>query len=411
MEISQTGLATSDFPSARPPMDNGPFSVRWSGMLRAPDTSQNYSFSTASQGVIFSTAVGCQQRPDLPLSSSSVPPWFDELQLPAAVAAVAPHCPSQVERVKLWVDNSLLIDQWTSLAGTIATASPLSLIADRLYDIKVEYKNSVTISQTGLTIPFSLIGDGFFSVRWSGMVCAPDPSQNISFSTAVGSDAAKIERVRLWIDNSLIIDQWTSLRWVAEGRVPSGNKFYNIKVEYKNFVPSGAKLALKWEGSFQPVIVTSGTPPALTPKTTSAIVTTSTHASTKTPKTRCQYHHHTRSCNTNTEYNKHASSGPAPASRSHEQVNVHNRAHPSTAVLGQVRVLGGATASSTGDHRECRDVQGRTPGLLHHHAGLLHCHGVCQGRGCSCGGNDKVDRHSGSQDRMHFGGMAPLPAP
>jgi hypothetical protein len=278
------------------------FSVRWSGMLRAPDANQN-SFSTASQEVTFITVVGCP----------TTPYYHDGAYYPRITPpSDAPYCPFQDERVKLWVDNSLVIDQWTSLAGTVATASPPSLNADRIYDIKLEYKNSVSISQTGLTTPLSLIGDGSFSVRWSGMVRAPETSQNYSFSAAVGFDTAnsgsfqrefmgldpdtwptqglsqlngRTERVRLWIDNTLIIDQWTSLRLGGgeEGRVPTGgpvsligNQYYHIKVEYKNFVLGGAKLALKWEGPFQPSIVTTRTPPALTPKTTSEVAARTT---------------------------------------------------------------------------------------------------------------------------------------
>ena len=44
------------------------------------------------------------------------------------------------ERVKLWIDDVLIVDQWTSIAGTNLTATWPSLSANGFYSIKMEYK-------------------------------------------------------------------------------------------------------------------------------------------------------------------------------------------------------------------------------------------------------------------------------
>ena len=45
------------------------------------------------------------------------------------------------ERVRLWVDNSLIINEWTSLSGTEPSGTPLAFdIGNEFYDIKMEYK-------------------------------------------------------------------------------------------------------------------------------------------------------------------------------------------------------------------------------------------------------------------------------
>jgi hypothetical protein len=44
------------------------------------------------------------------------------------------------ERVKLWIDDVLLIDQWTSIAGTSLSATWPSPSANGFYSIKMEYK-------------------------------------------------------------------------------------------------------------------------------------------------------------------------------------------------------------------------------------------------------------------------------
>lgn len=55
-----------------------------------------------------------------------------------------------------------------------------------------------------------------------------DPSTN---------NAQSSERVRLWVDNSLLVDQWVSLgagpSYSGTATFPMPNEYYNIQVDYK----------------------------------------------------------------------------------------------------------------------------------------------------------------------------------
>jgi len=120
--------------------------------------------------------------------------------------------------------------------------------------------NNVDFSTTGLTTPFSLIADGSFSARWSGMMRAPDTTRMVTFSTAVGSPTAMDERVKLWVDNSLLIDQWSSLASTSRTAMRLdliANQLYDIKLEFKNVVSGtsdGSNLKLSWGWNGQPSI-------------------------------------------------------------------------------------------------------------------------------------------------------------
>merc|ERR1712216_836498 len=58
-----------------------------------------------------------------------------------------------------------------------------------------------------------------WSARWTGMV-RPSLSETYTFHAGGGvGSTAKKERVKLWVDNSLIIHQWSSL---AQDAAPSG---------------------------------------------------------------------------------------------------------------------------------------------------------------------------------------------
>ena len=84
--------------------------------------------------------------------------------------------------------------------------------------------------------PNSIV-DGQFAVRWSGFVL-PSRQDEYTFYVTLAGGAATSERVRLWVDDALLIDQWGSLA-AALGE-PSGtigfplaNDYYNIQLDYK----------------------------------------------------------------------------------------------------------------------------------------------------------------------------------
>ena len=62
-------------------------------------------------------------------------------------------------------------------------------------------------SSTGEVPAASLTAGTSYSIRWSGFV-RPQYAQEYTFYAGVVSAE---ERVRLWVDNSLLVEQWTSL--------------------------------------------------------------------------------------------------------------------------------------------------------------------------------------------------------
>jgi len=63
---------------------------------------------------------------------------------------------SAEERIKLWVDSVLLIDQWTSLAGTDRAAT-IALQAASIYEVVLEYSGVVSgAAGAGRSVPPTL---------------------------------------------------------------------------------------------------------------------------------------------------------------------------------------------------------------------------------------------------------------
>lgn len=121
--------------------------------------------------------------------------------------------------------------------------------------ISATYFNNTTLSGLGTTrtdsninfnwgsgSPMSGIGSDNFSVRWTGRVQAP-ATGNYTFYTE--SD----DGVRLWINNTLVIDNWTlhSTRENSATVALTAGGRYNIKMEY--YEKTGQAVAqLLWSG-------------------------------------------------------------------------------------------------------------------------------------------------------------------
>ena len=250
-DVNWAANSTRDRPSGSL-SDSAPvFKVRWTGFVR-PGASGQYSF-------------------------------FAELQTESSLGS------AHSERVKLWIDNSLIIDAWSSLsAGGTATAAPggggVQLVAESYYSLKMEYKcapggNSDGAAQlcsykllwgrapsaanasfdlhavsanrlfydgvydSGLhatyydkdeylgslggpitrpylrvdasaldwsgagdsqDVPTSSLTNSEFMVRWSGFL-RPKAAADYSFFAGMAGNQG--ERLKLWVDNALIIDQ------------------------------------------------------------------------------------------------------------------------------------------------------------------------------------------------------------
>ena len=91
--------------------------------------------------------------------------------------------------------------------------------------------------------PGSLTGDGTFATRWAGFLQTPGGAAGASaasvcqytFKVDLSRAAANQERVKLWVDNSLVIDQWTSLGafGATNALLMSQNALYKVQVLYK----------------------------------------------------------------------------------------------------------------------------------------------------------------------------------
>ncbi len=195
------------------------------------------------------------------------------------------------EGVRVWIDGKLVIDDWTAHIRRNQQGS-IALQAGQLYDIRVDYFEGTgnaqielswssasqplqvipasslyespsgilgsysdtsghTVSRVDPTIDFDwgstspdpgLNADGF-SAAWSGQL-RPNYSEQYTFSTI--SD----ERVRVWIDNELVIDNWTPHTAIENQGIKSleAGKWYDLRVEYEDDT-GPAEMKLQWSSS------------------------------------------------------------------------------------------------------------------------------------------------------------------
>jgi GH43 family beta-xylosidase len=233
-------------------VDPDTFSVRWTGQIE-PEFSQSYRFSLNSD-----------------------------------------------QQTRVWVDGQLVLDAWTSPVRSLQSAA-IPLVAGQRYDIRVDYAENtdtafIELSWSSPSQPLELIPpdrlyespagilgaysdlqggnvrrvdpvvDNFYGVRapvdltpdnfsivWTGQL-RPDYSDTYNFSTI--SD----ERVRLWIGNELVIDNWIDhtttedlgSKWLEAG------KLYDVRLEYYD-VQGNAEIHWRWssprqtDGAFETV--------------------------------------------------------------------------------------------------------------------------------------------------------------
>ncbi len=196
--------------------------------------------------------------------------------------------------VRVWINGTLVINNWTLHAPTTDTTPVLSLLADQRYDITVEYNeltggalmqflwltpgaaNYVTVPVTqlhptgvglrgqyfannalsgtpvltrteavgfdwGLAAPAAGVPADNFSARWQGQISAP-ASGPYRFLT-VSDDG-----VRLWVNGALVIDNWTLHAPTSDvsSAIPlvAGQR-YDLKLEY-NELTGPATIQLHW---------------------------------------------------------------------------------------------------------------------------------------------------------------------
>ena len=206
------------------------------------------------------------------------------------------------EGVRVWVDGQLIIDDWTPHIRRYQQGT-ISLQAGQLYDIRVDYFEGTGSAQIelswssasqplevvpasrlyespiglwaeyrdssghalsrvdpnvvfdwGLASPDPALNVDGFSATWSGQI-RPNYSEQYTFSTI--SD----ERVRVWVDNDLLIDNWTNHSTTENQGAKSleAGKWYDVRIEYEDDT-GPAEMMLRWSsvgetgaGNFQAI--------------------------------------------------------------------------------------------------------------------------------------------------------------
>ena len=103
-----------------------------------------------------------------------------------------------------------------SAPASNSVASPFAV------PVATSLHTSLSISPSNASAFLTSLSANAFSVRWMGFISSPNVLRN--FSASLGSAD---ERVRIWIDNLIVIDQWTSLA----GTVLQTHKAFAFKEE------------------------------------------------------------------------------------------------------------------------------------------------------------------------------------
>jgi hypothetical protein len=105
--------------------------------------------------------------------------------------------------------------------------------------------------------------DNTFGVRWAGFV-RPSAATEYTFLVQMPNAAAGQERLRLWLDNKLVIDQWTSLSTPLPSATiafaGSASMLYDLQMEYKRLQnsPLPPRIKLTWLNSLGGAEVAAG---------------------------------------------------------------------------------------------------------------------------------------------------------
>lgn len=108
---------------------------------------------------------------------------------------------------------------------------------------------------TFATTPATLTNSLTFSVRWAGFIRTTAASLCTFTVTVNGAD----EKVRLWVDNSLVVDSWTSANPISQTASISfaAITYYDIMIEYTQDT-GGWGFQLEWtHGGGASLVVTS----------------------------------------------------------------------------------------------------------------------------------------------------------
>jgi len=126
------------------------------------------------------------------------------------------------------------------MQATYYSDSDLSISTNNAIDTLIDFSGPPSATHPDLLSTLQSWG-----VRWQGFV-RPSLAQAYTMHTVVSEVD---ERVKLWVDNRLVIDQWSSLAAIGpKGTVIFGivGGFYQVSMEYKKMSGVNYGVALKW---------------------------------------------------------------------------------------------------------------------------------------------------------------------
>jgi hypothetical protein len=278
----------------------------------ASDNLSNPTSSRINSNIDFSVGYGLQQMASLPFGEYISIRWAGFLRSKFSQTYTMYAVVSDIdERARVWVDHILVVDMWASLTGTEGSGTIGLWMTEEYYDIVIEYKQGTgsmglcwkweslvfpkTLVSSDLLLPnsgwghslmrvipenrglfatyyrnnnfvhpslsyisdgieldnqqkaLSLVDENVFSVRWAGFL-KPSAVETYTIFAAVSGGQ---ERIRLWIDNTLIVDMWASISATAgSGTIVFGvkNGLHDILLEYKQ-EGSVVAASLSWEST------------------------------------------------------------------------------------------------------------------------------------------------------------------
>lgn len=199
-----------------------------------------------------------EQATKQPSASSSIKPTPKEKSspLPVTHAVSTLATPMIIPTLPQSTPLTLQTSKPEPTSHPVPTPQPMEIVMSK--GLIGEYYNCSDFTQYALSridqevnfrwaenAPDTMIGEDTFSVRWTGFV-VPRFSERYTFCTYAD------DGVRLWVNNTLIIDNWKSQSPVfTEGSMDlEAGKYYEIKLEYFEDVKS-CQVKLSWRSNSQ----------------------------------------------------------------------------------------------------------------------------------------------------------------
>lgn len=228
------------------------FSARWQGMIRAGerlgsglqatyydgDANLTPSTAVASIGIGSAGIVDFSSKtPSSPLLSGTAwsTRWGGFLRMPStgnytfSVSSL-----SAEERVKLWIDNVLLVEQWLSLDGASPTAVKADIVGGAYLPIKLEVGHDGASSAASVSLLASGSAGGDLAVVSRELLFTADYTGEVLNHSLWIYGAGE---ARAWFNNTLAAQAWGTPLDQFNATSPyfalTAGALYDIKIEYR----------------------------------------------------------------------------------------------------------------------------------------------------------------------------------